>query len=353
MIDNQQISEKAAIIASYALCGFANFGSINKVRILDQAIDDEDYAIMENPVQENFTSIELGPKASLMNNKMTVNAVYYNSTWNDRQARKFAQNAEGQTIVAQLKGLDQLHTGFEVEVAYQPMSILRVDAAMGIGNWTYTDDVKAEYQDYDSGTRVTKEATLYIKDLHVGDSPQTQMVVGVTAFPLSGLTTRFLMKHNAELYSDFDPTTREDSGDRTESWKIPNFTTFDLYASYKMNAGGYPLSLNLSVLNLTDLLYVNEAVDNSKYSGYHRDANGQTKASKDRQHATSAMNDKIQATIQSALAAVQAHNSGVQAMVASENQKVLQMQKNAKSMAASAKRAVKNQRQNQNQSAVA
>ena len=90
------------------------------------------------------------------------------------------------------------------------------------------------------------------------------------------------MKHNAELYSDFDPTTREDSGDRTKSWKIPNFTTFDLYASYKMNAGRYPLSLNLSVLNLTDLLYVNEAVDNSKYGGYHRDANGQTKASKDR-----------------------------------------------------------------------
>ena len=267
---------------------FANFGSINKVPILDQAIDDEDFAIMENPVQENFTSIELGTKASLMNNKMTVNAVYYNSTWNDRQARKFAQNAEGQTIVAQLKGLDQLHTGFEVEVAYQPMSMLRVDAAMGIGNWTYTDDVKAEYQDYDSGTRVTKEATLYIKDLHVGDSPQTQMVVGVTAFPLSGLTTRFLVKHNAELYSDFDPTTREDSGDRTESWKIPNFTTFDLYASYKMNAGGYPLSLNLSVLNLTDLLYVNEAVDNSKYGGYHRDANGQTKESKDRHTAQDA-----------------------------------------------------------------
>ena len=64
------------------------------------------------------------------------------------------------------------------------------------------------------------------------------------------------MKHNAELYADFDPTTREDSNDRTESWKLPNFTTFDLYASYKMNAGGYPLSLNLSVLNLTDLLYV-------------------------------------------------------------------------------------------------
>ena len=90
---------------------------------------------MENPVQENFRQIELGTKASLMNNKMTVNAVYYNSTWNDRQARKFAQNAEGQTIVAQLKGLDQLHTGFEVEVAYQPMSILRGLMQRVLSNW--------------------------------------------------------------------------------------------------------------------------------------------------------------------------------------------------------------------------
>jgi outer membrane receptor protein involved in Fe transport len=269
---------------------FANFGSIKKVPILDQAINDDDeyYAVVESPVQENFTSIEVGTRASLMNNKMTVNAVYYNSTWNDRQANKYSQNAEGQSIVAQLEGLDQLHTGVEVEVAYQPMPLVRVDAALGLGNWTYTDDVKATYQDYDSGTKTTKEATIYLKDLHVGDSPQTQMALGITAFPMAGLTTRFLMKHNAELYSDFDPTTREDANDRTESWKLPNFTTFDLYASYKLNAGGYPLSLNLSVLNMTDLLYVNQAVDNSRFGGYHDDANGQTKAPKDRHTAQDA-----------------------------------------------------------------
>ncbi len=266
---------------------FANFGSINKVPILDQAIDDEDYAIMENPVQENFTSLEIGTRASLMNNKMTVNAVYYNSTWNDRQARKYSQNAEGQTIVAQLEGLDQLHTGVEVEVAFQPIPLLRVDAALGMGNWTYTDDVKAKYEDYDSGTRETKEASLYIKNLHVGDSPQTQMVIGLTTFPMSGLTTRFMMKHNAELYSDFDPTTRTDSLDRTESWKVPNFTTFDMYASYRLPTQK-PITLNLSVLNITDLLYVNEAVDNSRYGGYHRGADGQTKASKDRHEAQDA-----------------------------------------------------------------
>jgi hypothetical protein len=267
---------------------FANFGSINKVPILDQAIDDEDYAIMDNPVQENFTSIEVGTKASLMNNQMTVNAVYYNSTWNDRQARKFSTNAEGQAIVAQLQGLDQLHTGIEVEVAYQPMPMLRVDAALGIGNWTYTDDVKAKYEDWDGGSKVEKEAMVYVKDLHVGDSPQTQMVLGVSAFPMAGLTTRFMMKHNAELYADFDPTTRTDATDKTESWKVPNFTTFDVYASYKLNAGGYPLSLNLSVLNLTDLIYVNEAVDNSRYGGYHKDASGNTKDAKDRHTAQDA-----------------------------------------------------------------
>ena len=77
------------------------------------------------------------------------------------------------------------------------------------------------------------------------------------------------------------------------------------------------------------------------------------KAAKERTHATSAMNDKIQQTIQTALATVQAHNSSVQALVQSENQKVLQMQKNAQSMAAKVKQQMKNRQQNQNQSAVA
>ena len=77
------------------------------------------------------------------------------------------------------------------------------------------------------------------------------------------------------------------------------------------------------------------------------------KASTDRQHATSAMNDKIQATIQAALAAVQAHNAGVTATVQSENQKVMQMLKSAQSMAAKVAAKKRDRQQNQNQSAVA
>jgi hypothetical protein len=77
------------------------------------------------------------------------------------------------------------------------------------------------------------------------------------------------------------------------------------------------------------------------------------KAAKERTHATSAMNDKIQQTIQTALATVQAHNSSVQALVQSENQKVLQMQKNAQNMAAKVQQQMKQRQQNQNQSAVA
>jgi hypothetical protein len=77
------------------------------------------------------------------------------------------------------------------------------------------------------------------------------------------------------------------------------------------------------------------------------------KAAKERVHATNAMHEKIQVTIQTALAAVQAHNSGVQATVKSENQKVLQMQKAARSMVEKVKAQNKRgsgARGNQNQS---
>ena len=78
--------------------------------------------------------------------------------------QKVCSNEEGTSIVANLEGLDQLHTGFEVEVAYQPMPLLRVDAALGIGNWTYTDDVKASYDDWDSGVK-QEEKQLYISKI--------------------------------------------------------------------------------------------------------------------------------------------------------------------------------------------
>ncbi|MFL3053188.1 MAG: hypothetical protein ACJZ15_08390 [Candidatus Neomarinimicrobiota bacterium] len=59
-----------------------------------------------------------------MNNQMTVNAVYYNSTWNDRQARKYAHKMlKDNQLLPNLKELDQLHTGIEVEVAYQPLPL--------------------------------------------------------------------------------------------------------------------------------------------------------------------------------------------------------------------------------------
>ena len=59
-----QLKLGARYFLSPAVSFFANFGSINKVPILDQAIDDEDYLIIENPVQENFTSIEIGSLCS-------------------------------------------------------------------------------------------------------------------------------------------------------------------------------------------------------------------------------------------------------------------------------------------------
>ena len=72
-------------------------------------------------------------------------------------------------------------------------------------------------------------------------------------------------------YADWSPDSREVDGDedRTQVWKAPGYSKLDLHASYKLpDIGGYGVTLSAHVFNALDNVYVQDAVDNSKYNGY-------------------------------------------------------------------------------------
>ena len=71
-------------------------------------------------------------------------------------------------------------------------------------------------------------------------------------------------------YADWSPDSREIEGDadRTQVWEAPGYSKLDLHASYKLPIKGYDISLNAHVFNALDDVFVQDAVDNSKYNGY-------------------------------------------------------------------------------------
>lgn len=250
---------------------FVNGGYVSKVPIFDQVINDQNGSKIADPKNEKILSFEGGVNASLLNKVLNLKANFYYTTWKDRGESQGVRNADGSDGLVYLSGVGSLHSGVELEVAFQPIRYARLDAAASFANWKYTENVSGSYVS-DFSTGATTNFNFYLKDLKVGDAPQTQFAVAGSVFPISGMTAQIVWKYNSNHYANFDPFSRTQAYFAGEqSWKTPSYSLFDLHFSYDIPVSvvGFDVSLFAHVFNLLDEVYVQDAVDNSQYNGYY------------------------------------------------------------------------------------
>ena len=257
---------------------FANFGYVEKVPILDNIIDDVEIALAPDPTNEKFISTELGLNFRALADKLVTKINLYNTNWEDRNLVKAVttgQGSSGDTDLIFLTGLNQYHRGFELQLAYQPMRLFRLDAAMSYGHWIYTDDAEGTYKDVEADT--TAKYTYAVKDLMVGDMPQTICSITGSLFPIKGLTIAATFNYYDRFWANWDPTNRKIvSGvdpDRDQNWEVPAYGKVDLHMKYDIpvNFGSVNFQAYLHVFNALDAIYIQDAVDNSQYNAFTGD----------------------------------------------------------------------------------
>jgi len=257
--------------ASYRLTDknsvYFNAGYVSKVPVFDQAINDYDGVVAEDPKNETFISFEVGTANKFADNKVNTNLNLYYTTWSDRANSIGVQDAQGNDNLVNLLGLDARHMGIEFEVNYMPIQLLRIDAVVSIGNWIYTDDVTGTYRDYANDTQT--EFKYYIKDLKVADQPQTSFILGATVYPVNEMSIQLLWSMYSNMYAQYDPIARTDPNDREQTWKTPSYNVFDLHFYYALpvNLSGVTFQVFAHAFNLLDTIYTQDAVDNSSYNG--------------------------------------------------------------------------------------
>ena len=246
-----------------------NFGLIDKAPIFDQVIQDWDGKMSTDPSNEKFTAFEFGLNTNSNDGTMAAKLNLYSTTWSDRIATRTVTNVDGDDDIIYLTGINQNHTGVEVEFSAQINEMFRVDVGVGLGNWLYTEDATGTYRDSDGSDASYSYA---LKDLKVGDMPQANLALGITASPVEDSKVQLLYRYYALHYSDWSPTSREfsegDTPDRSQSWRSPKYGLLDLNASYKLpfEFSGVKPELFLNVRNLLDAVYVQDATDNSSYN---------------------------------------------------------------------------------------
>ena len=246
-----------------------NFGLIDKAPVFDQVIQDYDAKMSTDPSNEQFVAFEFGINSSSNDGTMAAKFNLYSTTWSDRIATRTVQNVDGDDDIIYLTGINQNHTGVEIEFSAQINEMFRVDIGAGLGNWLYTDDATGTYRDNDGSEASYSYA---LKDLKVGDMPQASLALGLTVSPVEDSKIQLLYRAYALHYSDWSPTSREysdgNSADRNQSWRSPSYGILDLNASYKvpLEFSGIKPEVFLNVRNLLDAVYVQDATDNSRFN---------------------------------------------------------------------------------------
>ncbi len=252
---------------------FANYGYISKVPIFDNVINDRDAVVTEDPKNEIFNAFEVG--ASFIPNRTTeFKANFYYTTWNDRAKLERFTDQQGNDAYVFITGMDQRHLGFEVEGQFRPIRYLGIGGFASIANWKYTDDVTGTYKDYDDlGNEEDIEYTYYVKNLKVGDAPQTQFGLIASVYPIDRGYFQVNFRHNSNHYAAWDPFSREEE-DREQVWEAPSYFLFDLHAGYTIKTSGrLGIEITGHVFNLLDEIYIQDATDNSPYNGFYGENN--------------------------------------------------------------------------------
>ena len=78
------------------------------------------------------------------------------------------ENIDGDEDIIYLSGINQNHTGVELEFSAQINDMFRLDLGAGLGNWLYTEDATGTYRDSDGESSYPYA----LKDLKVGDMLQ-------------------------------------------------------------------------------------------------------------------------------------------------------------------------------------
>lgn len=251
---------------SMALSLYANAAVYNRIPYSDVYFSSGNNNITQGVKNENNILTEAGIRYLFDRGSVEVTAYY--AIWKNKSimSNPYKQPDESNNRYL-IRGLDAAHSGVEITGTYNPTRGLSLEGFAGFGNWKWKNDVTADiYDPYSS--QLIQQIHVYSKGLPVGDAPQLQLSLSATANPVRNIELFADWSFYDQMYADFNPSDRQDSNDRSPSYRIP---------SYSLVNGGISWSSRSNTKRAGSVIYarIGNAL-NARYIERGRDGTGHT-----------------------------------------------------------------------------
>ena len=254
---------------------FGNFSYSAMTPSLDKLIDDVNMIKNSEFENEKATWFDVGARFKSANGQWAGSMNYYYALWADRNQSGTSEDLNGIESFFSITGLNELHTGLEYSIAYQPIPVLRIDVRGHESDWRFTDDLTYTYNEIEGDDTSAETFDLYVKDVMVSGAPQSQTVLMVTGF-FNRLKASVEAESFARQYprwgydgaiQDLAFLLGEGNTFADDAYETERKTIMNLQMSYTTELMGRDVTLNASIFNVTDELYIGDFVDAYDGSG--------------------------------------------------------------------------------------
>jgi iron complex outermembrane receptor protein len=245
---------------------FANIGYFSRAPIADNVFNsDYDVDLYKGALNEKVFSVELG--YGFKTQIFSANVNLYNTSWIDRFMTFSLPGADGEFITSNVKGLDALHQGIELDFLFRPIDKLAITGMASLGNWKWKDDASATTFNDTTGELLGSE-TIYAKGLKVSDAAQTTFALGLKYDLLEKTNISLDYNYAGDNYATMNVTGKTDEADSgVNTWQLPNYHLFDLSLRHGFEIGGLDAGLTANMNNIFDVEYISDA-NNGSSSDY-------------------------------------------------------------------------------------
>jgi iron complex outermembrane recepter protein len=237
---------------------FVNMGYLSRTPMFSNVIDNTFNRFFANIVNEKILAFEGG--YSYANKTFGFNVNGYATNWINKPipfgvAIPDPQDPQ-ETIRINLQGMDAIHLGGEIDLAWKISEKLSTEMMISYGDWRWNSKESIYVPE------IEDTITFDARGVHVGDAAQSVYSISLRYEPIKRLYFKVQYMLFDRYYAQFDPFSLKGANAGRESWKLPAYGLMNVFVGYRYKMKKADLVFNGSMTNALNTVHIADANDN-------------------------------------------------------------------------------------------